>query len=195
MQIKFDNVNFFYNTRDPLKQFVLKNVSFDLEKDNFIAITGKTGSGKTTIIDLIFAFLKPNSGVIKVDDFINCSEKKNNQKILYNLRKKIGILFQFAEYQLFKNTVIEDVMFGIKNFCPKKNVKEKAKEILELVGLDESFYDRPPFELSDGEKKRVAIACVLGYEPEILILDELTVGLDTEKKTQIMDLIKKNSKG
>lgn len=194
MQIKFDDVTFFYNTKTIDQQLVLKNVSFNLENDNFIAIVGKTGSGKTTIIDLIFAFLKPSFGSIKIDDFVNFAEKKNSQKVLYNFRKKIGILFQFTESQLFKDTVIEDVIFGVKNFFPKENAKKKAIEVLKMVGLDDSFYNRSPFDLSAGEKKLVAIAGILSCNPKLLILDEITTGLDADKKKSIMDLIKKIQK-
>ena len=110
---------------------------------------------------------------------------------MFDFRKKIGILFQFVDDQLIKNTVIEDVMFGIKNFYPYFKAEEKAKEYLKMVGLDDWFYNRNPFELSGGEKKLVAIAGILSYEPKLLILDEITSGLDRVLKKKIMEIIKK----
>ncbi|MBP5301577.1 MAG: energy-coupling factor transporter ATPase [Bacilli bacterium] len=189
MQINFKNVTFFYNEKTFFKQCVLKNINLDLTKEDFIAVIGKNGSGKSTIIDLISCFLKPTEGCVIIDDFVN-DKKKSDKKKLYNLRKKIGVLFQFSENQLFKDTVIDDVMFGVKNFYPEKNARQEAERTLALVGLDSSFYNRYPFELSSGEKRRVAIAGILAYNPKLLILDEITVGLDVHSKKTLMKLLK-----
>lgn len=192
MQIEFKNLYFNYNNNSEFKVTVLKNVNHLINKNNITAIVGKTGSGKSTLTELINYFLKPTSGEVKVNDFINSQEVKIKYKKINELRKHIGYLFQFSENQLFEDTVIKDVEFGVKNFYPKSTeTVNKSKEALKLVGLDESFYNRSPFDLSGGEKKRVAIAGVIAYKPELLILDEPTAGLDAKGKKDVMDLFKK----
>lgn len=192
MQIEFKNLFFNYNNKSKFKVTVLKNINHTINKNNTTAIVGKTGSGKSTLTELINYFLKPTSGEVKVNEFINSNEVKNKYKKINELRKHIGYLFQFSENQLFEDTVIKDVSFGIKNFYPKNvDIETKAKEALKLVGLDGSFYNRSPFDLSGGEKKRVAIAGVIAYKPDLLILDEPTAGLDVKGKKDIMDLFKK----
>jgi len=192
MQIEFKNLFFNYNNNSEFKVTVLKNINCLINKNNITAIVGKTGSGKSTLTELINYFLKPTSGEVKINDFINSQDKKIKYKKINELRKHIGYLFQFSENQLFEDTVIKDVSFGVKNFYPKNNnIDIRAKEAIKLVGLDESFYNRSPFDLSGGEKKRVAIAGVIAYKPDLLILDEPTAGLDSKGKKDVMDLFKK----
>jgi len=192
MQIKFNNLSFTYNKNSIFKVDALKNINLSLNGNNITAIVGRTGCGKSTLIELINAFLRPTLGEVEVNGFINGTKGRFKRKELQNLRKNNGYLFQFSENQLFEETVLKDVMFGIKNFYPEdEHTEEKAKEALKLVGLDESFYERSPFDLSGGEKKRVAIAGVIGYKPSLLILDEPTAGLDAQGKKEIMDTFKR----
>lgn len=192
MQIKFNNVNFTYNVDSPFSVNALSNVNLELNDNNITAIVGKTGSGKSTLTELINKLLTPTSGEVHINNLINAPKVKIKGKDIKNFRKDIGFLFQFSENQLFEDTVIKDVMFGVKSFYPKKeHPEELAIKALKLVGLDESFYERSPFDLSGGEKKRVAIAGVIAYQPKLLILDEPTAGLDAKGKREIMDVFKK----
>lgn len=192
MQIKFNHTFFSYNHKTIFKVDALKDINLDLSTNSITAIVGKTGSGKSTLTELINALLVPTQGEVKVDEFINAHKKHHRHKELLKLRNNIGFLFQFPENQLFADTVLKDVEFGIRNFNKKDtHYEEKAKNALKLVGLDEAFYNRSPFDLSGGEKKRVAIAGVLAYQPKVLILDEPTAGLDVNGKKEIMDLFKK----
>ena len=191
MSIKINNVSFTYLKKTEQKVLALDNVSLEIKKGSVTALVGHTGSGKSTLIQLFNALLLPDSGTVEVDDFVITPNKKKNKKIK-ELRKHIASIFQFPEYQLFEETVEKDVAFGLKNYGVKEEEAiKKAHEALALVGLDESFYKRSPFELSGGEKRRVAIAGILVLNPEILILDEPTVGLDPAGTKIILDLIKK----
>ena len=192
MQIKFNDVSFKYNENSEFEVNVLSQINLSLNSDKIIAIAGQTGSGKSTLSELINRLLVPTEGEVIIDHLINSKAIKVKRKELFNYRKNIGFLFQFSENQLFEDSVIKDVMFGIKNFYPKENnIEQMAKDALKLVGLNESFYYRSPFELSGGEKKRVAIAGVIAYKPKLLILDEPTIGLDEKGKYEIMNLFKK----
>ncbi len=184
MGIKFKNVNYKYpGIGESL--FALTDVSLSIEpKGEFIAIVGHTGSGKSTLIQHMNALLIPNSG--DIDVFGNIVKKGEK---LTPIRKRVGMVFQFPEYQLFEETVEKDIMFGPLNFgLSKEEAREKAKDVIKVVGLDESYLSRSPFNLSGGEMRRVAIAGILAMEPEILVLDEPTVGLDPQGQKSIMDL-------
>ena len=153
------------------------------------AIIGHTGSGKSTLIQLFNALMIPTSGTIEVDGFTICSKPRKNKNIK-QLRQHIASIFQFPEYQLFEETVEKDVAFGLKNYGVKEpEAIKKAHEALKLVGIGESFYKRSPFELSGGEKRRVAIAGILVLNPDILIMDEPTAGLDPEGTRIVLNLI------
>ncbi|MCQ2793944.1 MAG: ATP-binding cassette domain-containing protein [Bacilli bacterium] len=192
MQIDFQHVNFSYNLKTIFRVDALKDVNLAIDTNEVTAIVGKTGSGKSTLTQLINKLLTPSDGAVKIDQFINTPKKRAHRKQLQALRSEIGFLFQFPENQLFADTVLKDVEFGIRNFHPKdQDYEKKAKAALKLVGLDESFYERSPFDLSGGEKKRVAIAGVLAYQPKVLILDEPTAGLDEMSKRELMELFKK----
>lgn len=192
MQIEFKNLSFSYSYKTPFEVKALKNINLLLNENNITAIVGKTGSGKSTLTQFINYFLIPNEGEAIINEFVNKKKTHHSHKDVSNLRKDIGFLFQFSENQLFEETVLKDVYFGIRNFYPKEtNYEQLAKDALKLVGLGEEFYNRSPFDLSGGEKKRVAIAGVLAYKPKLLILDEPTAGLDANGKKEIMNLFKK----
>ena len=192
MQIKYEAVYFSYNENTEFQVDALKDVNLFLNDNNITAIVGKTGSGKSTLIEMMNYFITPSKGSIKVDDFVNEKKYKHRHRDIQNMRRKIGFLFQFSENQLFEETVIKDISFGIRNFYPKnEEYLADAEEALNFVGLDKSFASRSPFDLSGGEKKRAAIAGVISYKPDLLILDEPTAGLDAKGKKEIMDLFKK----
>lgn len=190
--VEFKNVCFSYSPKTPMEFEALSDVSLSIEEGSFTAIVGRTGCGKSTLIQHINALLNPTSGEVVVFDFINASQKKKRNKNVKALRKKIGMVFQFPEYQLFEETVEKDVAFAPKNFgMNEEDAIKAAHEALSLVGLGEDFYSRSPFELSGGEKRRVAIAGILAFKPSVLIIDEPTAGLDPQGGKDIMDLFKK----
>lgn len=192
MAISFKDVFYFYNRKTPLETEALDGVSFHIEKGSFTAIVGRTGCGKSTIVQHINALLNPSSGEVEVDGWFNSSDKKTRSKKVLDLRKHVGLVFQFPEYQLFEETVEKDVAFAPKNFGLKADqALEEAHKALALVGLDSSFYKRSPFELSGGEKRKVAIAGILAYHPDILVVDEPTAGLDPIGASTMMKLFEK----
>ena len=167
----------------------LENVNLSFEEGSFTALIGETGSGKSTLVQNLNALLIPTSGEIHVDEFVVTNKKRKNKKI-HQLRKKVAIVFQFPEYQLFEETVLKDVAFGARNFgLNQKEANEKAKQALASVGIDESYYQKSPFELSGGERRRVAIAGILAIDPDILVLDEPTAGLAAKGTEDIMSLV------
>ena len=191
MPIKIKHVSFSYLTKTPNQVEALDDVSFEIKDHSITALIGHTGSGKSTLIQLLNALMIPSSGEIEVDDFLITNNKRKNKRIK-ELRKHIASIFQFPEYQLFEETVEKDVAFGLKNYGVKEDIAiQKAHAALSQVGLDESFYKRSPFELSGGEKRRVAIAGILILNPDILVLDEPTAGLDPQGTKIVLDLIKK----
>lgn len=189
MDIIFENVEHLYNPKTPFERKALYNLNISIPSGTFQAVIGHTGSGKSTLIQHINGLLKPTSGMIKIGDRIIKAEK---QKDLRSLRKKVGIVFQYPEHQLFEETVEKDICFGPMNFgVAEEAAKKKAKEVLHLVGLPENVLSKSPFDLSGGQMRRVAIAGVLAMEPEVLILDEPTAGLDPQGRKEIMDMFKK----
>lgn len=191
MQIKFNNVTYIYNQKTDYETKALDSINLEFSKNKMIAIVGRTGSGKSTLTMLIDSLIRPTNGEVKINEFVNKKKGHVSNKKLMNVRKNIGYVFQFPERQLFEESVLKDVCFGVRNFYPKNIEYEKfGKEALKKVGLDETFYNRSPFELSGGEKKRAAIAGIIAYNPELIILDEPTAGLDSSGKKEIMDLFK-----
>ena len=189
MAVKVENVFYTYSPKSPTATLALNDVSLSIEEHSFVAFVGETGSGKSTLVQTLNALIVPNKGQIQVDDFVITSNPKKNKRIK-ELRKHIGLVFQFPEYQLFEDTVEKDVAFGVKNFGAKEQeALEKAREAILSVGLDESYFTRSPFDLSGGEKRRVAIAGILAINPDILVLDEPTAGLDPKGVNDIMSLV------
>ena len=192
MPISFQNVSFVYSPKTPFASKALQNISFAIDNGQFVAIVGKTGSGKSTIAQLLNALLTPTEGSVVVDDFTNEPKMRKKGKEVKALRKHVGLVFQFPEYQLFEETVEKDVSFGPRNFgLSKEESLKKAHDALRMVGLDESFDKRSPFDLSGGEKRKVAIAGILALDPEVLIVDEPTSGLDPKAAEDTMALFKK----
>lgn len=192
MSIKVENLFYTYSPKTPFQFEALNGVSFEIEEHSYVAFIGSTGSGKSTIVQHLNALLFPTKGTVQVGDYT--IKPKKNKKIK-GLRKQVGLVFQFPEYQLFEETVEKDVAFGPKNFGLKEpEALQKAHEALKSVGLDESYFKRSPFELSGGEKRRVAIAGILAIEPDILVLDEPTAGLDPRGAIEIMNLVDKMHK-
>ena len=189
MGIKIENVFYTYGKKASNSTLALKDVSFNIADNDFVAIVGETGSGKSTLAQCLNALLIPDQGQVVVDDIVVSYKNRKNKK-MRDLRKRVGLVFQFPEYQLFEETVEKDVAFGVKNFGVKgEEALEKAHEALAQVGLDESYYQRPPFELSGGERRKVAIAGILAINPDIVIFDEPTVGFDPASAKELMNLI------
>lgn len=194
MQIIISNLSYTYLAKTPNEVEALHNVSLDIPEDKITAIIGHTGSGKSTLIQTLNGLLLPTSGEVRVGEYLITNKKKKNKKIK-ELRKSLAIVFQFPEYQLFEETVEKDVAFGLKNYGYKEDEAIKlAHKALEEVGIDKSFYKRSPFELSGGEKRRVAIAGIIALNPDILVLDEPTAGLDPLGSKIILNLIDKFNK-
>jgi len=190
MSIVFKEVEHVYSENTPFQYVALRGIDLTIEKGTMTAIIGHTGSGKSTLIQHINALLQPTKGSVQVEDYIITAT--NQPKHLKALRKLAGLVFQFPEYQLFEETIEKDIMFGPKNFkVDEETAKRLALKALKDVGLDESYLDKPPFDLSGGQKRRVAIAGILVMEPEIIILDEPTAGLDPQGTYEIMDVFKK----
>ena len=190
MSIVFKEVEHVYSENTPFQYVALRGIDLTIEKGTMTAIIGHTGSGKSTLIQHINALLQPTKGSVQVEDYIITAT--NQPKHLKALRKLAGLVFQFPEYQLFEETIEKDIMFGPKNFkVDEETAKRLALKALKDVGLDETYLDKPPFDLSGGQKRRVAIAGILVMEPEIIILDEPTAGLDPQGTYEIMDLFKK----
>ena len=190
MGIALENVNFTYQEGTPLALAALSDVSLTIEDGSYTALIGHTGSGKSTILQLLNGLLVPNQGSVRVFDTLITSTSKN--KDIRQIRKQVGLVFQFAENQIFEETVLKDVAFGPQNFgVSEEDAVKTAREKLALVGIDESLFDRSPFELSGGQMRRVAIAGILAMEPAILVLDEPTAGLDPLGRKELMTLFKK----
>ena len=190
MGIALENVSFTYQEGTPLASTALSDVSLTIEDGSYTALIGHTGSGKSTILQLLNGLLVPSQGSVRVFDTLITSTSKN--KDIRQIRKQVGLVFQFAENQIFEETVLKDVAFGPQNFGISEEDAEKiAREKLALVGIDESLFDRSPFELSGGQMRRVAIAGILAMDPAILVLDEPTAGLDPLGRKELMNLFKK----
>lgn len=190
MGIALENVSFTYQEGTPLASTALSDVSLTIEDGSYTALIGHTGSGKSTILQLLNGLLVPSQGSVRVFDTLITSTSKN--KDIRQIRKQVGLVFQFAENQIFEETVLKDAAFGPQNFgVSEEDAEQIAREKLALVGIDESLFDRSPFELSGGQMRRVAIAGILAMEPAILVLDEPTAGLDPLGRKELMNLFKK----
>lgn len=189
MSIKFKNVDYVYAPGTPFQTQGLSNISFEIKDGSFVAIAGHTGSGKSTLMQHFDGLLLPSKGSITIANQTITVDTPN--KVLKEIRKKVGLVFQFPENQLFEETVLKDVMFGPLNFgFSEEKAKEQAMRWIEKVGLPEETMSKSPFELSGGQMRRVAIAGVMAYEPDILCLDEPAAGLDPEGQKQMFDIFK-----
>ena len=190
MGITLENVSFTYQEGTPLSSSALTDVSLTIEDGSYTALVGHTGSGKSTILQLLNGLLVPSKGSVRVFDTVITPTSTNKE--IRQIRKQVGLVFQFAENQIFEETVLKDVAFGPQNFgVSEEDAEQIAREKLALVGIDESLFDRSPFELSGGQMRRVAIAGILAMEPAILVLDEPTAGLDPLGRKELMNLFKK----
>jgi len=187
MDIKLQQVSYAYAQGTPFEKRALFDVDFEIPSHTYQAIIGHTGSGKSTILQHFNALLRPTSGEVHIGDRIVVAGKK--AKNLKAVRQKVGIVFQFPEHQLFEETVLKDIMFGPMNFgVSEQEAEARAKELVGLVGLPENVLEKSPFDLSGGQMRRVAIAGVLAMEPEVIVLDEPTAGLDPRGQNEIMDM-------
>lgn len=192
MQIRLEDLSMIYNPGLPYETKALDHISVDIKPGEFVAIIGHTGSGKTTLVQQIAGLLVPTSGrVVAVAEDGTETVISEKGKASFAVRRKVGIVFQYPEYQLFEETVLKDVCFGPKNQgLSEEEQKERARNALKLVGMDvDTIGEESPFELSGGQKRRVAIAGVLAMDPEVLILDEPTAGLDPKGHDDILRMI------
>lgn len=187
MDIRFEKVNFTYQPNSPFEQRVLHDIDLIVQEGCYTALVGHTGSGKSTLVQHLNALLKPTTGTVQIGDRTITPETSN--KNLKPIRQKVGIVFQFPESQLFEETVARDIAFGPQNFgVSEEDAAKLAAKTLQMVGLDESYLERSPFDLSGGQMRRVAIAGVLAMEPEVLVLDEPTAGLDPQGRKEMMEM-------
>lgn len=187
MGISLKNVYYTYQEGNPFEGQALSDISLEIKDRSYTAIVGHTGSGKSTLLQLLNGLLCPTQGEIQFDDFV--LDRESDQKKMKHLRKKVGLVFQFPESQLFAETVLADVAFGPQNFgISRERAEEIAKDKLAVVGLNDAIYNKSPFELSGGQMRRVAIAGILAIEPEVLVLDEPTAGLDPSGRKELMAL-------
>ncbi len=186
MSLKLEHVTYTYNPGTAYETHALKDVSLEIPQGQFVGVIGHTGSGKSTLIQHFNGLMRPTSGVVSYDNEDIWQEGYS----LKRLRSRVGLVFQYPEHQLFEADVLSDVCFGPKNQgLSQEEARERARTALKQVGLKEKYYDSSPFELSGGQKRRVAIAGVLAMEPEVLILDEPTAGLDPKGRDEILDQI------
>ena len=193
MDIRFKQVGFAYQAGTPFEMRALHDISFSIEEGSYVAIIGHTGSGKSTILQHLNALLKPTEGIVELGD--KTIDSTTGNKDLKPLRKKVGIVFQFPEAQLFEETVEKDIAFGPKNFgVSEEEALKIASEVVKTVGLPEHVLKKSPFDLSGGQMRRVAIAGVLAMKPDVLVLDEPTAGLDPKGRLEMMEMFYKLNK-
>ena len=186
MPITADHLTYVYGGNKKLKTTAVDDISVSIDDGQFIGLIGHTGSGKTTFLQLLAGLIKPESGTVLIDGEDIFAKNFD----LHSIRGKVGIVFQYPEHQLFEETVFKDVCYGPKNLgLEKEEIESRANEALRLVGIDEAIFSQSPFELSGGQKRRVAIAGVISMKPKILILDEPTAGLDTAGRKEILGLV------
>ncbi len=185
--IKVENLKLTYGTRTSFEKTALSDVSFEIEKGEFVGVIGHTGSGKSTLVQLLNGLLKPTEGKV----FLNGKDIWAEPKKIREVRFKVGMVFQYPEYQLFEETVEKDIAFGPKNMgLPEEEIRERVRSAAEFVGLKEELMKKSPFDLSGGEKRRAAIAGVIAMDPDVLILDEPTAGLDPLGRDALLSQIR-----
>ena len=191
MPIVFKNISYTYARKTPNEYLALNNANLTINEGEYVAIVGQTGSGKSTLVQLLNGLTLPTGGELFINDKTTKQICKRN-KTTKELRKKIGVVFQFPEYQLFEETIVKDVAFGLINYGLKKEeAYKKAKEDILNLGLDESYFEKSPFEISGGERRKVAIAGILALDPDVFVLEEPTAGLDPKSKNDLLDFIEK----
>src|SRR5690625_86950 len=188
MKIEIKNVSYIYNQGNPYEKKALDSVNLEINTGEFIGIIGHTGSGKSTLVQHLNGLMVPTSGNVIVGGI----DTKDNKASKIDIRKNVGLVFQYPEHQLFEETIYKDIAFGPKNLgCTEEEIEERVKWACDLVGLDfENMKDESPFELSGGQKRRVAIAGVVAMKPKFLVLDEPTAGLDPKGRDEILDQVK-----
>ncbi len=189
MSIKIENLTHVYMPKTPFETIALDDINLELEEGKFYALIGHTGSGKSTLIQHLNGLLKPTSGKI----FVDGTDITDKSTVMSEIRKKVGLVFQYPEYQLFEETIEKDIAFGPRNLgLDEEEVLSRVKRAMEMVGLEyEKYKDLSPFEISGGQKRRVAIAGVVAMEPKVLILDEPIAGLDPRGRDAILKQLKK----
>ncbi len=189
MKINIENVSYIYNEGTPFEKKALNNINIEIGEGEFIGLIGHTGSGKSTFVQHLNGLIRPTKGKIYIDD-LDITQPKLNLK---EVRQKVGLVFQYPEYQLFEESIYKDIAFGPENLgLNEEEVKLRVEKAMDLVGLDyETMKDRSPFELSGGQKRRVAIAGVLAMRPRVLVLDEPTAGLDPHGRDEILEQIER----
>ena len=187
MAINFKSLTYIYDEGMPYAHKALDDINLSLIEGKITAIIGQTGSGKSTLVEHLNALLLPSFGSLEILDRTIVAKQKNTG--LKALRKEVGLVFQFSEYQLFEETILKDVAFGPKNYgASEQEAIQKAKEALKLVGIEEKYYDISPLDVSGGQKRRIAIAGILALEPKILVLDEPTAGLDPKGASEMINI-------
>ncbi|WP_019244405.1 MULTISPECIES: energy-coupling factor ABC transporter ATP-binding protein [Bacillus] len=187
MRIELRDVEYRYQVDTPFERMAIHDINLDISPGSYLAVIGHTGSGKSTLLQHLNGLLRPTKGEIQIGDRVISAGKK--EKNLKSIRKRVGIVFQFPEHQLFDETVEKDIAFGPMNFgISEDEAKKLARESLKLVGLPEEILQKSPFDLSGGQMRRVAIAGVLAMEPDVIVLDEPTAGLDPRGRKEIMDM-------
>lgn len=187
MDISLQNIEYRYQANTPFERLAIKDVSIDIPTGTYMALIGHTGSGKSTVLQHLNALLMPTEGMVVIGQHVVKAKEKN--KNLRDIRKRVGIVFQFPEHQLFEETVEKDIIFGPMNFgISEVEAKKRARLALRQVGLSEEILEKSPFDLSGGQMRRVAIAGVLAMDPDCLVLDEPTAGLDPRGRKEIMDM-------
>lgn len=189
--IKVENLSCTYGIKTPFERHAVKNVSFEIERGDFVGLIGHTGSGKSTLVQMLNGLIKPTSGSVCIDS-VDIWQKP---KQIRNIRFKVGLVFQYPEYQLFEETVERDIAFGPSNMgLGEKEIRERVKRAAKFVGLSNDLLKKSPFDLSGGEKRRAAIAGVIAMDPDVLILDEPTAGLDPVGRNVLLSQISQYQK-
>ncbi|GAB3067270.1 energy-coupling factor transporter ATPase [Salinicoccus sesuvii] len=190
MNIEFKNLTSIYHQNTPFEHLALNDITTTFKEGTYYGIIGHTGSGKSTMIQTLNGLLLPTFGEVSAGDIL--LKKKTKQRDVHQIKKHVGMVFQFPEHQLFEETVLKDVMFGPKNMgMDRETAEEKAKYYLHLLNIDASLFDTSPFDLSGGQMRKVAIAGILAMEPQVLILDEPTAGLDPKSHIETMSLFER----